>query len=179
PRLFTDDGDVGVAQLPAALANQRRHPAQQYIPCRTLPLRIRRREVAPDVAQRQRAEHRVAQRMDGDVAIAVRDHATRVRHAHAAEHHVVAVAEGVDVETMADSQVHPRDPVGAAEAATKRRYRKYSRSAIVVTLKLSSLPSTSSGRWPCRSMAMDSSVTSMPASRADCSARVSCRRRNS
>src|SRR5690606_31014342 len=168
--------DVGVAELPSTLARQRPHPAQQIVAGRALPLRIGRREMTADVAQRQRPEHGIAQGMDRDVAVAVRDHAPRMRHAYAAEHHVVAVAESVDVEAVADSQVHPRDPVEAAEAATKRRYRKYSRSAIVVTLKLSSLPSTSSGRWPCRSMAMDSSVTSMPASRADCSARVSCRR---
>jgi hypothetical protein len=41
--------------------------------------------------------------MQGHVAVAVREHATVMRHAHATEHHVVAFAEGMDVETLADA----------------------------------------------------------------------------
>src|SRR3546814_3964150 len=48
--------------------------------------------------------------MQHHVAVAVREHAALVRHAHAAEHDVVAVAEGVDVVTLADADVHVLDP---------------------------------------------------------------------
>ena len=69
---------------------------------------------------------------------------------------------------------------------SRRRYdrrdnsnAKRARSAGVVTLKLSSRPSTSSGRAPSRSIAIASSVTSTPSASAASSARPSCRRRNS
>ena len=59
-----------------------------------------------DVAQRERAEDGVAQRVDGHVAVAVGDQAARMRHLDAAEHDVVAVAEAVDVEAVADAELH-------------------------------------------------------------------------
>src|SRR5690554_7200518 len=92
-----------------------------------------------DVAQRQRAEDGIAQRMQDHVAVAVRHQAAVVRHAHAAEHHMLALAKGVDVVAVADADGHwagflmigtgagkyeanppnppPEDPVGAATAA--------------------------------------------------------------
>src|SRR3546814_4028138 len=59
-------------------------------------------------------EHRVAQRVQHHVAVAVREHAALVRHAHVTEHDVVAVAEGVDVVTLADADVHVLDPLRRA-----------------------------------------------------------------
>ena len=50
-----------------------------------------------DVAVRQRAEHGVDQRMQADIAVGMREKAACVRDAHAAEHQMIAVAEGVDV----------------------------------------------------------------------------------
>jgi hypothetical protein len=43
--------------------------------------------------------------MDGHVAVAVRLDTAVVRHAHASEHDVVARAEGMDIESLADADV--------------------------------------------------------------------------
>src|SRR5688500_15751756 len=104
-RPLADYGDVGIAQAPAAFAQQRVAMAQEGAAVGAFPSRIGRREVAPDVAQRERAEHRVAQRMDHNVAIGMRQHALRMRHAHATKHDVVARAEGMHVEAVADAEV--------------------------------------------------------------------------
>src|SRR6476620_11592651 len=157
-RALADHGDVGVADAPTARAQQRIAVAQEGAAVGALPLRIRRREVAADVTQRRGAEHRVAQGVQDDVAIAVREHAAIEADPYAAEHQVLAIAEGVDVEAVADAH-------GAHRCDNSKAKR--ARSAGVVTLKLSSRPSTSSGRRPWRSMAIDSSVTSTPESRAD------------
>src|SRR5699024_7899354 len=117
------------------------------------------------------AQQGVAKRVDDDVAIGMRHHTALVRHAHASQHHMVAFAEGMDVESLAYAHVpvpFVRDSRNSANA----------RSAAVVILMLSSAPSTSSGRMPVRSMAMASSVTARPAERAACSASVSAPRRN-
>ena len=58
-----------------------------------------------DIAQRQRAQHGVAQGMDDHVAIAVRLHATIMRHPDATQHDVVARAEGMHVDALADTDV--------------------------------------------------------------------------
>ncbi len=58
-----------------------------------------------DVAQRQRAQQGVAERVDHHVAVGMREHAAIVRYAHAAHHHVVALAEGVHVVTLADAEI--------------------------------------------------------------------------
>ena len=50
-----------------------------------------------DIAVRQRAEDGVDQRMQADVAVGMGEKAAGVRHAHAAEHQMIAVAEGVHV----------------------------------------------------------------------------------
>jgi hypothetical protein len=47
-------------------------------------------------------EDRVAQRVDGDVSIGMGDDAALEGNAHAAQHEVVALAEGVHVEAVAD-----------------------------------------------------------------------------
>src|SRR4051794_7204889 len=56
-----------------------------------------------DVAQRERAEGNIAQRMDHDIAIRMRDKATIVRNVHATEHDVIAGTECVDVDALADA----------------------------------------------------------------------------
>ena len=50
-----------------------------------------------DVAVRQRAEDGVDQRMQADIAVGMGEKAAGMRHAHAAEHQMIAVAEGVHV----------------------------------------------------------------------------------
>src|SRR5690606_691494 len=108
-RAFAYHGHVGVAHPPSALAQHGVALAQEHAAVRALPARIAGREVGADVAQRQRAEHRVAQRVQDHVAVAVRGDAAIMRHAHAAQHHVVALDEGVYVVALADADLHGRN----------------------------------------------------------------------
>src|SRR3546814_14959188 len=82
-RPLADHGDVGVAELPAALAQQFVAVADEAAVVGALPARVRRWEVAADVAQRQRAEHRVAQRMPPPLPVPLRAPAAFLRPAHA------------------------------------------------------------------------------------------------
>ena len=50
-----------------------------------------------DIAVGQRAEDRIDQRVQADIAIGMREKAPGVRHAHAADHHMIAVAKGMNV----------------------------------------------------------------------------------
>ena len=70
--------------------------AQERVLSASLPAQSEGREMHADVAQRERAEHRVAQRAWITTSPSwVREHADMVQDAHAAEHVVVAGAEGV------------------------------------------------------------------------------------
>ena len=60
-------------------------------------LRVARRKMRADIAVRQRAENGVDQRMQADIAVGMGEKAFRVRHAHAADHQMIAVAEGMHV----------------------------------------------------------------------------------
>ena len=60
-------------------------------------LRIAGRKVRADIAVGQRAEDGVDQRMQADIAVGMGEKAACVRHAHAADHQMIAVAEGVHV----------------------------------------------------------------------------------
>src|SRR5690606_8461711 len=139
--------------------------AQEGAAVGVLPLRIRRREVLADVAKGQRPEHCVAQRVYRHVALRFGQHAALVRHPHAADDHEGALAKGMDVLALPDPHFHYllRETRNSASA----------RSAGVVTLRLSSRPSTSRGRAPPSSIAMASSVTCTPMSFARSSARSS------
>ena len=50
-----------------------------------------------DIAVGQRAEDGVDQRMQADIAVGMREKAACMRHANAANHHMIARAKGVDV----------------------------------------------------------------------------------
>ena len=56
-----------------------------------------------DVAERERAEDRIAQCMDHDVAVRMRDETAIVLDVDATEHDVVAGSECVDVDALADA----------------------------------------------------------------------------
>ncbi|KAG1087531.1 hypothetical protein G6F40_013703 [Rhizopus arrhizus] len=77
---LADHGDVGVADAPAALAQQAVAVAHELTAVGALPAIITRGEVLADVTQRPRAEHGIAQGMQDHVAVAVREHATAVRY---------------------------------------------------------------------------------------------------
>ncbi|GAB3336982.1 hypothetical protein GCM10027359_12070 [Marilutibacter aestuarii] len=53
--------------------------------------------------------------MQDHVAVGVGKHATIVRHADAAEHHVITLAEGMDVESLADAHVWVLSRLGNGE----------------------------------------------------------------
>ena len=61
-----------------------------------------------DVALGERAEHRVDQRMQGNVGIRVAGDPARMRNAHAAEHDVIALDKGVHVEAVPGAHVGER-----------------------------------------------------------------------
>src|SRR5690606_31432417 len=155
-RPFADHSDVGIADRPGTLAGQGGAVAQELPAVGILPARIRRWEMPADVAQGQRAQDRIAQGMDDHVAVGVRQHAALVGDPHAAQHRVIAVAEGMHVIALSDPDVLAHCP------CLPRRNAASARSAGVVSLMLSSAPSTRQGRRPSRSMAMASSVTVTP-----------------
>ena len=68
-RRLRDDRRVDVADRVATLARQRRDVAQQRAAVGALPARIGVREVRAEVAQRERAEERVADRVQQHVGI--------------------------------------------------------------------------------------------------------------
>src|SRR5690606_4146755 len=80
--------------------------AQEHPAVGVLPTRIAGGKVGADVAQREGAEDRVTQGVDDHVAIGMGHHAAVVWDADAAERDVVALAEGVDVITLADTDAH-------------------------------------------------------------------------
>ena len=86
-----------------AFVHHRGHGAQEQPAVGAAIARIGVRKMTADVALAERPQHGIAQRMDHHVAVGVRDDAAVVGNAHAAEHDVVAVAERMHVETLADS----------------------------------------------------------------------------
>ena len=58
-----------------------------------------------DIAVRQRAENSVDQRVETDVAVGMSEKSAVVRHANTANHHVIAVAEGVHIVTGPGSDI--------------------------------------------------------------------------
>ena len=63
-----------------------------------------------DVAGRQRAIDRVGQRMHADIGIRMAEQCAIVRHAHAAEHDMIALGEGMNVEALAAADIHVPPP---------------------------------------------------------------------
>jgi hypothetical protein len=174
-RQLADDRDVGIGKLPAMLVDQQAAVTQELTAVGILPARFAGRKVLADVAQRQRAKQRIAERMDEHVAIGMRIDPAIERQPYATEDQMVARAERMYIETTADPHSPPR------RIQDKPRLRMNSasaRSAGVVTLMLSSEPSTRRGFNPRRSIAIASSVMVAPSRIAACSARVRPPRRN-
>jgi hypothetical protein len=121
-------------------------------------------KVLADVAEAQSPQHGVAQRVNDHIAVRVRHDALRVRNGHAAQNDVIAVAEGMHVETLTDSHgsppsfsappSRPHNPARMASAKPK--------SLGVVTLILNADPAPAAPGNPRRSMACASSVTVTP-----------------
>src|SRR6202012_4401530 len=74
---------------------------QEFIGSRTLPLHVAGRKMRADIAVGKRAEDGIDQRMEADIAVGMGEESSGVRHAHAANHQMVAVAESMNVVTGA------------------------------------------------------------------------------
>src|SRR5260221_5326538 len=122
--------------------------AQEHPAVDATPAFVARRKMLADIAERERAQKRVAQRVDRNVAVRMRDDAVRMRDAHAADHYRVAGTECMDVNALAHAHQLILVNKNSARAI----------SAGVVILMLSSAPSMSKGRCPCASIAAASSV---------------------
>jgi hypothetical protein len=77
--------------------------AQEETAAGAFPLRIAVREMLTDVALAQRAEDRVAERMQQHVTVGMCDDALAVRHPHAAQRHESARPEGMHVIAVTDA----------------------------------------------------------------------------
>ncbi len=68
-----------------------------------LPAIIRRWKMPADIAKRERAEDRIAQRVQYDVAIRMRNQPAIMGNSHAAQNNMAAGAERVNVDTLSDA----------------------------------------------------------------------------
>ncbi len=98
-RALADHGDFEIGDAAAARGDPIDGVFQEAVGGGALPLHVAGREVRADIAVRQRAEDGVDQRMQPDIAVGMRQKAFAVRHADAAQHQMIAVAEGMDVVT--------------------------------------------------------------------------------
>jgi hypothetical protein len=133
-----DDGEIGVGDSQALRGQPGDDVAQQRAAVGAGPARIGVREHAADVAEAGRAEQGVAQRVQRDVAVRVRDHAVVVRDAHAADDHPLTGPEGVHVESMPNAHHRSSRRRNTASASA--------RSSGPVTFRLAVRPATSAGR---------------------------------
>jgi hypothetical protein len=72
------------------------------------PLRVRRREMHPDVALADARQQRVGEGMQGRVGIGMTRQAPVVGDTHPAQRHMIAGREGMNVEALADANVAER-----------------------------------------------------------------------
>ena len=103
-----------VAQAP--IPEQARDVAQQLAAVDAVVLRVAVGKMPADVAQRRRAEQRVADRVQQHVGVAVAREALVVRNLDAADHEPAPGDEGMHVETLADAK-HVHSPLNRMRAS--------------------------------------------------------------
>src|SRR5437868_8497739 len=96
-RALADHRDFEIGDPAAARGDAVDGIFQELVGRGALPLRIARRKVRTDIAVRQRAEDGVDQGMQADVAVGMGEKTFGMRHAYAAKHQMIAVAEGVHI----------------------------------------------------------------------------------
>src|SRR4051794_11082903 len=96
-RPFADQRNLEVGDPAAARGDALDGVGEKFVGRGALPLHVAGWKVRADVAVRQRAEDGVDQRMQSDIAVGMGEKAACVRDADAADHQVIAVAEGVHV----------------------------------------------------------------------------------
>jgi hypothetical protein len=81
------------------------HPhgmSKEYTAVSATPLRIRIGEMHPDVALGDRTEERIRKRVQYDITVRVRLQPSVVRDSHAAQRDEIALAESMDVKSLAN-----------------------------------------------------------------------------
>ena len=134
-----------------------RHAPQELAAVDALVAGVRVGEVPADVAQRRRAQQRVADRVQEHVGVAVAQEALVVRDLDPADHELPARDERVDVESLPDAK-------GAHRGIPPCRPSTISasgRSSAKVTFRFAVSPCTIRGICPRDSTAWDSSVASL------------------
>ena len=107
-RTLEGDGDVGVAHLPAALADESHDFREKDFAVDAFPFIGRVGEEMADVPEGEGPEEGVAQGVDGDVAVRMGNKARFRRDAHPAQPHRQPFGEGVHVISVSDSEFHIR-----------------------------------------------------------------------
>ncbi len=156
---LADQRHVGVGQHAAPRRDPRGGVAQEARAVGVLPLGLAGREVAADVALRQRAVDRVAQRVDAHVGVRMPGQAPVVRHGDAAQHQRAPGLPGVDVEPGAGARQQP----GQQGAFQPHEILRIGELDVVLA------PGTIATGWPASSSRAASSVA--PPSPVACSAR--------
>src|SRR5258708_17895996 len=104
-RALADDGDVDCSDLAASIAHEIGGVAQEPVGGGAAPARIARREMHPDIARTDGAEHRVGYRVQPDIGVGMTDQPEIVRDLDAADEDMVAGTERVHIKTLAGSDV--------------------------------------------------------------------------
>src|SRR6266550_1396730 len=104
-RALADQRHIEVSDASAARGDAIDRIFQELVRRRALPLGIGRRKMRADIAVRERAEDGVDQSVEADVTVGMREKAFGVRHADAADHHVIAITKGVNVVAASGSDI--------------------------------------------------------------------------
>ena len=126
-RRLANDRHVEMGDDAAPRAHALAGESQKAVRGRSLPLRIGRRKVHPDVAIGERAENGVDQRMQRDVGVRMSGDAARMRNADAAEHDVIAVSKGMHIEAVAGAHVGRGRRAAEFRRGRNRRWSSLSR----------------------------------------------------
>src|SRR3984957_2327840 len=94
---LADQGHIEMGNTSAACGDTINRIFEELVGRCALPLDIAGRKMRTDIAICQRAENGVDQRMKADIAVGMRKKTAAVGHTDAANHQMIAVAEGVNV----------------------------------------------------------------------------------
>ena len=104
-RRLADDSDVEVCDPPAACPHPLDRERQEPVGGGAPPLRIGGRKVYANVAVRNRTEQRINKGVKNHIGVRMSRQTPLERNANAAQHHVVAIAELLHVETEAGANI--------------------------------------------------------------------------
>ena len=117
-RTLADDRDVDGGDIAAFFADEGCGVLQKAVRRGAPPARLARRKVHPDIAGADRSEQRISQRVQADIGVGMADEPGIMRDRDAADHDVIAGAERMHVETLADPDIsgsRREQPLGRGE----------------------------------------------------------------